>query len=149
MDIKEEGIASAYVESFNRQDVAGIAALSASGGVHIDPAGPQTDIENFYQGLFRAGFSYQEATADEACLVGSDTAISVGQYRIAGADQSGTPMEHEGVSAATYVREDGKWKIRMPTAIPKPPKPVNRMGNLYSITTNQAAIIDYRAVPHS
>jgi len=58
-------------------------------------------------------------------------------------------MEHEGVSAATYVREDGKWKIRMPTAIPKPPKPANRMGNLYSITTNQAAIIDYRAVPHS
>jgi hypothetical protein len=51
MDIKEEGIASAYVESFNRQDAAGIAALCASSGIHIDPAGPQTDIENFYQGF--------------------------------------------------------------------------------------------------
>jgi uncharacterized protein (TIGR02246 family) len=116
-----EIIALAYVESFNRQDAAGIAALYASGGVHINPAGPRTDIEKFYQALFAAGFDYQEASVDEAYLLGSDAAIAVGQYRIAGKNQSGIRMEHAGISAATYVRESGKWKIRMQTAIPKPP----------------------------
>ena len=123
-DIRKEveNIASAYVEGFNRRDAAGIAALYASGGVHINPAGPRTDIENLYQALFAAGFDYQEASVDEAYLLGSDAAIAVGQYRIAGKNQSGIRMEHAGISAATYVRESGKWKIRMQTAIPKPPE---------------------------
>jgi uncharacterized protein (TIGR02246 family) len=126
-DIKEEieNIASAYVENFNRQDAAGIAALYARGGVHINPAGPRTDIENFYRALFTVGFNHQEASVDEACLLGNDTAIAVGQYRIAGKDQSGSRLEHTGISAATYVREGGKWKIRMQTAIPKPLVPAN------------------------
>ncbi len=123
-DIRKEveNIASAYVESFNRQDAAGIVALYSSGGVHINPAGPRTDIKNFYQALFAAGFNYQEASVDEAYLLGNDAAIAVGQYRIAGKNQSGIRVEHAGISAATYVRESGKWKIRMQTAIPKPPE---------------------------
>ncbi len=123
-DIKKEveNIASAYLGSFNRQDAAGIAALYARGGVHINPAGPRTDIENFYLALFAAGFDYQEGIVDEAYLLGSDAAIAVGQYRIAGKNQSGIRVEHAGISAATYVRESGKWKIRMLAAIPKPPE---------------------------
>jgi uncharacterized protein (TIGR02246 family) len=125
VDIKREAerIASAYAESFNRQDAAGIAALYATGGVHINPTGPRTDIENFYQALFAAGFNHQEASVDEACLLGDDAAIAIGQYRIAGRDKSGTPIEHEGIGATTYVREGGSWKIRVQTAIPKPPRP--------------------------
>ena len=37
-----EKIGSAYAESFNKQDGAGIAALYATGGVHVNPAGPRT-----------------------------------------------------------------------------------------------------------
>ncbi len=40
-----EKISSAYAESFNRQDGVGIAALFASGGLHVNPDGPRTDIE--------------------------------------------------------------------------------------------------------
>jgi len=48
VDFKQEAekIASAYVESFNKQDGAGIAALYASGGMHVNPAGPRTDFCN-------------------------------------------------------------------------------------------------------
>jgi ketosteroid isomerase-like protein len=56
MDIKQEleKIAAAYVDSFNRQDAAGVAALYADGGMHINPAGPRTDIEQLYQAIFQS-----------------------------------------------------------------------------------------------
>lgn len=65
-DLKREleTIGTAYAESFNKQDGAGIAALYAKGGMHINPAGPRTDMEQFYQGIFRAGFMHQEASLD-------------------------------------------------------------------------------------
>src|SRR6516225_1490686 len=86
-DIKQEAvekISSANSESFNRQDAAGIAALYADGGVHINPAGPRTDIEQFYQGVFKAGFDHQEISVDEAWPLGADAALAIGQYRISG-----------------------------------------------------------------
>jgi ketosteroid isomerase-like protein len=95
IDIKLEleKIGSAYVESSNRQDAAGIAALYADGGMHINPAGPRTDIEQFYQAIFKAGFDHQDVSLDEAWPLGTDAALAIGQYRIAGKDQSGTPIE--------------------------------------------------------
>jgi hypothetical protein len=48
---------AAYAENFNRQDGAGIAALFASGGVHVNSQGPRTDIEQFYHAIFEAGFT--------------------------------------------------------------------------------------------
>jgi len=120
-DIKKEldKIGSAYAESFNRQDAAGIAALYADGGMHINPAGPRTDIEQFYQAIFKAGFDHQDVSLDEAWPLGTDAALAIGQYRIAGKDQSGAPIERGGFWTATYVREGGEWKIRMQTALPK------------------------------
>jgi ketosteroid isomerase-like protein len=123
-----EGIGTAYADSFNSQDAAGIAALYASGGVHINPAGPRTDIGKFYQTLFEAGFFHEEVTLDQVWPVGDVATIAVGKYRVAKKDQSGTSLfEQDGHWTATYVREDGKWKIRMQTAIPIP------------ISTNQAS----------
>jgi ketosteroid isomerase-like protein len=116
-----ERIGSAYAESFNRQDASGIAALYTDGGVHINPAGPRTDIEEFYRGLFKAGLNYQESSVAEVWLVGAETAIAIGQFRTTGKDPRGAVIEILGFSTATYVREGGKWKIRMLSAIPKPP----------------------------
>ena len=120
-DIKQEveKISSANSESFNRQDAAGIAALYADGGVHINPAGPRTDIEQFYQGVFKAGFDHQEVSVDEAWALGADAALAIGQYRISGRDPSGTLPQRGGYWTATYVREGGKWKIRMQAEIRK------------------------------
>ena len=114
-----EKIGSTYMESFNRQDAAGIVALYANGGVHVNSAGPRTDIEQLYQAIFKAGFDHQETSLDEAWPLGTEAALAIGRYRIAGKDPTGAPKERGGYWTATYVREDGKWKIRMQTALPK------------------------------
>ena len=114
-----EKIGSAYAECFNRQDAAGIAALYVAGGIHINPAGPRIDIEEFYRGLFKAGLNYQEATVDDVWPVGSETAVAIGQFRTTGKDLNGASIEVRGYSTATYLRIGDKWKIQMLSAIPK------------------------------
>jgi uncharacterized protein (TIGR02246 family) len=119
-----EKIASAYVESFNKQDAAGIAALFAKGGVLVNATGPHTDIEQSVQGVFKAGLDHHEITVNEVWPLGPDTAISMGESRITGKNQSGAPIENVVLWTAVDVREDGHWKIRLLTALPKalPPK---------------------------
>jgi len=116
-----EKIGAAYSESFNRHDAAGIAALYADGGVHINSAGPRTDIAEFYRGLFKAGLDFQESSVDDVWPVGGETAVAIGQFRTTGRASSGAAIEVRGYSTTTYVRVDGKWKIRMMSAIPKSP----------------------------
>ena len=120
-DIKTdlEKTALAYRESFSRQDAAGIAALYASGGIHMNPTGPTTDVEGLYTTIFKAGFNRMESNIDEAWSLGPDAAVAMGKYRIAGKDQNGTPIERGGYWTGTYVRDAGKWKIQMETALPK------------------------------
>ena len=121
INIKQEleMIGAAYTQSFNRQDAAGIAALYAADGVHVGPAGPRKDIEQFYQPIFNAGFNHQVSNIDEAWLAGPDVALAVGQYRISGKDQNNALIERGGYWTGTYVREDGQWRIHLQTAIPK------------------------------
>ncbi len=115
-DLKQEveKIGSAYAESFNKQDATGIAALYATGGVHVNPAGPRTDIAELYQGVFKAGFNHEDITVDQAWPFGTDTALVLGEYRITGKNQSGEPIEVAGRWTAVDIREGGNWKIRMP-----------------------------------
>lgn len=118
---KVEAVASEYAASFNRHDGAGIAALFATGGIHVNPAGPRSDIAEFYQGAFKAGFDHEEITVDQAWPLGSDMALAIGNYRLSGKNQSGAPIETGGIWTATYVTEGGKLKIRLISAMPKPP----------------------------
>jgi hypothetical protein len=70
---------SAYVESFNKQDAAGIAALYAIGGLHVNAAaGPRRDIAEFYRLIFEAGFNHQEVSVDEVWALGAETALAMG-----------------------------------------------------------------------
>jgi ketosteroid isomerase-like protein len=115
-------VSAAYGESFNRQDGAGIAALYANGGIHVNPAGPRTDIARFFETAFKAGLDHEDLTVNEAWALGADTALSMGEYHITGKNQGGAPIELAGLWTATDVREGGKWKIRMMTAIPEPEK---------------------------
>jgi ketosteroid isomerase-like protein len=114
-------ISSAYMESFNKKDAAGIAALYASGGVLVNAAGTQSDIAKYYESVFKAGFDHNEITVDQAWPLGADTALAMGDYTISGKNQSGTAMEISGRWTAVDVREGGTLKIRMLTAFPKPP----------------------------
>ena len=118
-----EKIGAAYFESFNRQDADGIAALYATGGMHINPAGPRTDIAELYKGAFKAGFNHEEGTVDQVFPLGTDGAIALGEYRITGKNQSGAPIEAGGRWTSVYVREGGNLKIRMLSAFPKAPPP--------------------------
>lgn len=118
---KVEAVASEYAASFNKQDGAGIAALFAVGGIHVNPAGPRSDIAELYQGAFKAGFDHEEITVEQAWPLGSDMALAIGGYRLTGKSQSGAPIEIGGIWTATYVTESGKLKIRLLSAMPKPP----------------------------
>jgi ketosteroid isomerase-like protein len=118
-----EKIGAVYADSFNKQDGAGIAALYASGGMIVNVTGPHTDVAQTYEGLFKAGFNHNEITVGEAWPLGADMLLAVGEYHITGKNQSGAPLDATGIWTATDVREGGKWKIRLLTAIPKPPQP--------------------------
>jgi ketosteroid isomerase-like protein len=114
-------VSAAYGESFNRHDGAGIAALYARGGIHVNPAGPRTDIAQLYEAAFKDGLNHADYTVNAVWALGADTAVAMGEYHITGKDQQGgAPIKLAGLWTATDVREGGKWKIQMMTAIPEP-----------------------------
>ena len=116
-----EKIGSTYAESFNKHDFAGIAALYANGGMHVTAEGPRTDIAQFYEGAAKAGLNHEDITLKEVWPLGADAALAMGEYRLTGKNQSGAPMEVGGIWTAIDIREGGKLKIRMLSAMPKPP----------------------------
>ena len=71
-------VSAAYGESFSRQDGAGIAALYARGGIHVNPAGPRTDIAQLYEAAFKDGLNRADYTVSEALALGEDTALAIG-----------------------------------------------------------------------
>ena len=116
-------IAATYAENFDKQNAAGIAALYAAGGVHVNPVGPTTDVANRYEGVFKAGFNHLDVTVDQVSPLGADMALGLGEYHIAGKNQSSEPLDGTGRWTAVYVLEGGMRKIRMLTALPKAPPP--------------------------
>src|SRR3977135_1614275 len=96
-----EKVGAAYADSFNRQDGAGIAALYASGGMHVNAAGPRTGIAQFYEGAFKAGFNHEDITVSQVWPLGADMLLAVGEYHITGKNQSDVPLEVTGIWTAT------------------------------------------------
>jgi ketosteroid isomerase-like protein len=107
---------SAYIESFNKHDAAGVAAFFASDALIVAPSsGPQSDVEQYFKNMFNAGIYRGESTVDQIAPLGADTAVGTGKYRM--------NNRIEGLWTATYVREGGEWKFRMLSAIPQQPAP--------------------------
>ena len=119
-----EKVGSAYAESFNKQDAAGIAALYAPGGMLVTPTGPHTEIAKFAEGGFKAGFNHNDITVTKVWPLG-DAVLAVGDYHLTGKAPSGAPMEETGAWSSVYVREGEALKIHMLSAMPKvlPPAP--------------------------
>ena len=124
-DLKQEvqKLAATYSENFDKQNAAGIAALYASGGQQVNPAGPTTEVTKRYEGVFKAGFNHLEIVVNEVSPLGADMALGLGEYHLTGKDQSGQPLDATGLWTAVYVVEGGTRKIRLLTALPKAPPP--------------------------
>jgi ketosteroid isomerase-like protein len=118
-----ERIGAAYAENFNKQNGAGIAALYATGGMSVNAAGPHTNIAQFYEGVFKAGFNHNEITTDQVSALGPDTLIATGEFHLTGKNATGEPMDFKGLWTATDIREGDTWKIRVLTSFPKAPPP--------------------------
>lgn len=116
-------VAATYAENFNKHDAAGIAALYVSGGMHVNPNGPTTDVAKRYEGVFKAGFNHLDIAIDQVSPLGTDMALGLGEYHLTGKNQSGEPLDTTGRWTAVYVLEGGTRKIQMLTALPKAPPP--------------------------
>ena len=122
-DMKQEisKIASAYVDCFGKQDPACIAALYTKDGFIVNPSGKH-EIQVYYGGAFKAGMNKLEVTVDDVWQIDNDTPGAMGKFRVTGKNDKGEPMDSAGIWTAVYVQEGGKWKARMLTAAPIPPK---------------------------
>ena len=120
-----ERLVATYAEKFNKQDFAGIAGLYTTDGALVSQApnvvktGPQ-EIEQNYQSAFKSGMSHLELTVDQVSPLGTDVAISMGEYHLTGQGQNG-PMKVDGHWTGVDVHAGGTWKIRLATAFPNPP----------------------------
>jgi uncharacterized protein (TIGR02246 family) len=122
-DLKQEfsKIGAAYMDCFSKQDPACVAALYTKDGVFINPAGKH-DVATAYAGTFKAGFNKLVSTVDEVWQVDDDTPAAMGKFHITGKNDKGDALDASGTWTAVYVKVDGKWKPRMLTAAPIPPK---------------------------
>lgn len=116
-------IASAYEQNYNKQDAAGITSLYTKNYLRVASGGVVADNTKFYEGGFKAGFNHLEIKTTEIQPLSDDMAISTGESRITGKSAKGDPLDVTVIWTALDVRENGQWKIRMLTSLPKPPPP--------------------------
>jgi ketosteroid isomerase-like protein len=115
-----EQVADAYQVCFNiKHDPACIAALYTSDGIMVNPMGTTTPSK-YYTGAFQTGFTKLDAKVKEVYPAGSEGAIAVGTYHVTGKDKDAKELDAGGTWTAAYVKEGGKLKVRMLTAVPKP-----------------------------
>jgi uncharacterized protein (TIGR02246 family) len=118
-----EQLAATFSERYNKQDAAAIAgmftkdAVRVTSGISAASVGPQAIEENF-KTQFKSGFHHIDLIIDQVSPLGTDTAITIGEYQITGQGQSG-PLKVDGHWTEVEVREGGVWKIRFSTVAPK------------------------------
>jgi uncharacterized protein (TIGR02246 family) len=124
-DLKEEigKIGSAYEQHFNKQDAAGITSLFTKNYLRVTQNGIEPDNTKFYEDSFKAGFNRLEVKTTEVQSLSENTALVTGEARVTGKSEKGDPLEVNVIWTAFDVRENGQWKIRMLTSLPKPPPP--------------------------
>ena len=122
-DFKQEvsKIVLSYIDCYTKQDPACIAALFTKDGIFINPAGKH-NVATVYAGTFKAGFNKLNSAVEEVWQVDNDTPAAMGKFHISGKNDKGNSLNASGTWTAVYVKEDGKWKTRMLTAAPVPPK---------------------------
>ena len=105
-----------YDETFNKHDAAGMAALFTEDAIVMRPASPLTgraEIEDMYQGAFKAGYSNHLTTVLHIEDLGDGKAWAVGQFSAKGQGANNTIQEVHGNWGTVDERVGGEWKIRM------------------------------------
>ena len=115
-----------YLEGFNKRDAAVMATHFTTNAVAVVPFGLQTDVRKLFEGVLKAGYDHAEVQTDHFWSLGPNIAIGTGWSRYTGKNQSGSPIESSNFWTATYVKEDGNWKIRMLTGFPKAQLPATK-----------------------
>ncbi|MCP1837164.1 ketosteroid isomerase-like protein [Bradyrhizobium sp. USDA 4524] len=116
-------ISTAYEQYFNKQDAAGITSLFAKNYLRVTPMGI-VDNTKYYEGAFKAGMNHLEIRTTDVQLLSENMAMRTGEARVTGKSEKGDPLELNAFWTSLDVRENGQWKIRMLTSMPKaPPQP--------------------------
>jgi hypothetical protein len=75
-----------------------------------------------YDSFFKAGVNHIEINIGQLTQLGSDVAVGWGNYHVTGQGKSGS-IKDDGDWSATFVRDEGAWKIRLLNAFPGPAPP--------------------------
>jgi ketosteroid isomerase-like protein len=116
-------IAAAYAQHFARKDAAGITSLFAKTYLRVAANGVVTDNTKFYDDLFKAGFNHLDIRVNEVQSLSDNMALLTGETVVSGKNEKGEPLAVTVIWTSLDVRENGQWKIRMLTSLPKPPPP--------------------------
>jgi ketosteroid isomerase-like protein len=114
-------IGSAYEQYFNKKDAAGITSLFTKNYLRVDADGVVADNTKLHEDIAKAGFNHLEIKTTEVQSLSENMALVTGESRVTGESEKGDPLELTIIWTALDVREDGQWKIRMLTSLPKPP----------------------------
>jgi ketosteroid isomerase-like protein len=122
-NLKEElgKVASAYEQSFNKQDAVGITSLYTKNYLRVTADGIVADNTKYYEDGFKAGLNHLEIKTNEVQSLSENMALLSGEARVTGKSEKGDPLDLTVIWTALDVRENGQWKIRMLTSLPKPP----------------------------
>jgi ketosteroid isomerase-like protein len=122
-DIKEQApkMRADFIDAYNRQDVAALAAAFTADAVVVNPMGVHPVNAQMIEGWFKDGPRKVDTTFDQALPLGADTALGIGTFQITGKTLKGEPVDFKARWAATYVRDGGQWKVRLQSAVPMPP----------------------------
>jgi uncharacterized protein (TIGR02246 family) len=122
-----EKIKDAYSDNWNKQNAAGIADLYTKDGILVTSSltkpvkiGTQDIVQHYVGVVFKVGLVHNQASIDQVMPLGTDMAISLGEYHLSGQGEKG-PVKSDGHWTAVYVHDGGTWKIRLLTAVENPP----------------------------
>ena len=122
-NLKEEfgKVSSAYEQHFNKKDAAGITALYTKNYLRVTQDGIASDNTKVYEGAFKAGMDHLEIKTSDVQPLSENMALRTGEARVTGKSDKGDPLELNFIWTSVDIRENGQWKIRMLTSVPKPP----------------------------
>jgi uncharacterized protein (TIGR02246 family) len=126
-DLKKQidQLTASYVEHWNKQDFAGVAALWAKDPIYVNvTSGPTQPVVATYEGMYKAGLSHLESSITRVESLAPDVAIGTGTFQFTGKNPSGTEVNTQGYITTAYVKEGGTWKLKslMGAAKPAPAK---------------------------
>lgn len=110
-----EAFVTKYLDTYNKKDASGVAALYTDDGVLVSP-GPiatgRQSIEKAWRAAFDAGrtglkYKIQQTQAD------GNLVWSVGQFTVMAPDEKGTLQERQGNFANVYQWEGNELKFRV------------------------------------